>query len=120
MKEYTMIGKSIPRIDGKEKALGQSMYTDDFKMPRMLYGKILGSPYPHARITRIDTTEAAKVPGVRTIITGKDVPPMRFSTSIEDQYVLPVDNIVRKVDDPVAAVAAERLGVQKDRKSTLR
>ena len=107
MKELSVVGKSIPRIDAKEKATGQAMYTDDFKMPRMLYGQILGSLYPHARITRLDTSEAEKVPGVRAVITAKDVPAARFSSSIEDQYVLPCDNIVRKVDDPVAAVAAE-------------
>ena len=109
MKELSIVGKSIPRIDSKEKATGKAMFTEDFTMPRMLHGRILGSPYPYARITRIDTSEAKKVPGVRAVITAEDVPPIRYSTSIEDQYVLPCDNIVRKVDDPVAAVAAETL-----------
>ncbi len=109
MKELSVVGKSIPRIDSKEKATGKAMFTEDFTMPRMLHGRILGSPYPYARITRIDTSEAKKVPGVRAVITAEDVPPIRYSTSVEDQYVLPCDNIVRKVDDPVAAVAAETL-----------
>jgi CO/xanthine dehydrogenase Mo-binding subunit len=77
----------------------------------MLYGRILGSPYPFARITSIDTSQAEKVPGVRAVITAKDVPSVRFSGSVEDQYALPCDNIVRKVDDPVAAVAAETIEV---------
>jgi len=109
MKELSVVGKSIPRIDAKEKATGKAMFTEDFVMPRMLYGQVLRSPYPHARITRIDTSEAEKVPGVRTVITAKDVPAVRFSTSVEDQYALPCDNVVRKVDDPVAAVAAETI-----------
>ncbi len=109
MKELSVVGKSIPRIDSREKATGKAMFTEDFTMPRMLHGRILGSPYPYARITRIDTSEAKKVPGVRAVITAEDVPPIRYSTSVEDQYVLPCDNIVRKVDDPVAAVAAETI-----------
>lgn len=109
MAELQYVGKSIPRIDAKEKVLGGAMFTDDFKVPRMLIGKILRSPYPHARILRIDTSKAEKAPGVRAVITAGDVPPVRWSTTIEDQYILPVDNIVRKIDDPVAAVAAETL-----------
>ncbi len=109
MKELSVVGKSIPRIDSKEKATGKAMFTEDFTMPRMLHGKILGSPYPHARIISIDTSKAKEVPGVKAVITAEDVPPVRFSGSVEDQYVLPCDNIVRKVDDPVAAVAAETL-----------
>lgn len=108
-RELTLVGKSVPRIDTREKITGKAMYVDDFAMPRMLHVKVLGSPYPHARIVRIDTSKAEKVPGVRAIITGKDVTPTRFSISIEDQYILPVDGIVRKVDDPVAAVAAETI-----------
>ena len=102
MKEFSIVGKSIPRIDAREKATGKAMFTEDFTMPRMLYGQVLRSPYTHARITRLDTSEAEKVPGVRVVVTAKDVPPVRFSTSVEDQYALPCDNIVRKVDDPVA------------------
>ena len=109
MKELSLIGKSIPRIDAHEKATGKALYTNDFKMHRMLYGKILGSPYPHAKIIKIDTSKARQVPGVRAVITADDVPACRFSGSIEDMYVLPCDNIVRKVDDPVAAVAAETI-----------
>ena len=109
MKKLSVVGKSVPRIDAKEKATGKAMYTEDFMMLRMLYGKVLGSPYPHARITRIDTSNAEKVPGVRAVITAKDVPTVRFSVSVEDQYALPCDNMVRKVDDPVAAVAAETI-----------
>ena len=109
MGEYKYIGKSIPRIDAKEKVTGQAMFTADYKMPRMLVGKILRSPYPHARILKIDTSKAEKVPGVRAVITAKDTPPVRWSNSVEDEYVLPTDNVVRKVGDPIAAVAAETI-----------
>lgn len=114
MSEYKYIGKSIPRIDAREKVTGQAMFTADHTMPRMLIGKILRSPYPHARITRIDTSKAEKLPGVRAVITAKDTPPVRWSKSVEDEYVLPTDNIVRKIDDPVAAVAAETIDVAEE------
>ena len=83
MGEYRYIGKSIPRIDAREKVTGQAVFTCDYKVPRMLIGKVLRSPYPHARITRIDTSKAEKVPGVRAVITAKDTPPVRWSNSIE-------------------------------------
>lgn len=109
MRALSIIGKSITRIDSKEKATGKAMYVDDFKRPRMLYGRILGSPYPHAKIIKIDTSQAKKVTGVRAVITADDVPMCRYGGSIEDQYILPCDGIVRKVDEPVAAVAAESI-----------
>ena len=107
MTDYKYVGKSAPRNDLLEKVTGKAKYTSDFKLPRMLVGKVLRSPYPHAKIKKIDISKAEMVSGVRAIITCEDVPKVRWSTSIEDQYVLPVDNLVRKVDDAVAAVAAE-------------
>ena len=59
MSEYNFVGKSIPRIDAKEKVLGKAMYVNDYKMPRMLIGKILRSPYAHAKIRRLDVAELA-------------------------------------------------------------
>ncbi len=70
------VGKPIPRIDAKLKSTGNCVYTRDFKLPRMLYGKIKRSPFPHARIIRIDTSAARKIPGVRALITGNDFPPL--------------------------------------------
>jgi len=52
--KYLNIGQRQPRIDGMEKATGEAKYTADLKMPRMLIGKSLGSPYPHAKILNID------------------------------------------------------------------
>ena len=60
MGEYSVIGKSIPRKDGPVKATGQAQYTVDIDLPGMLIGKILRSPYPHARIINIDTSQAEK------------------------------------------------------------
>lgn len=63
MKEYSVIGKSFPRVDAVVKATGQAKYAGDLELPRMLFGKILRSPYPHARILNIDTTRAERLPG---------------------------------------------------------
>jgi xanthine dehydrogenase molybdenum-binding subunit len=116
VKEYNLVGQSVRRKDGVEKALGTAMFTTDFKLPGMLYGKVLRSPYPHARIIDIDVTEAEKLPGVKAVATYKNTPRVKFNTSatvtitvpalkpVYDQYIF--DNVVRYVGDEVAAVAA--------------
>lgn len=105
-KEYKQIGKSKPRIDGVVKATGSGKYCGDLKFPNMLYGKMLTSPYAHARILCIDTSEAEKIPGVVKIITHKDVPDLKYGISPArwDENVLCIDK-VRFVGDKVAAVA---------------
>ena len=60
MENYSVIGKSVPKIDGPAKVTGQAKYTGDLKFPNMLVGKILTSPHAHARILNIDTSEAEK------------------------------------------------------------
>ncbi|MEO2142098.1 MAG: hypothetical protein ABGX63_07955, partial [bacterium] len=67
-----IIGQSVPRIDGPDKVTGETLYTADVILPGMLCGKILRSPYPHARVRSIDTTKAWAVPGVKAIVTGED------------------------------------------------
>ena len=110
MKEYSVVGKALPRVDGVAKATGQAEFTYDLVLPKMLWGKILRSPYPHARILNIDTGEAEKLPGVKAVITGKDTGPIRFGfvdtpRYPADQFPLAIDK-VRYVGDEVAAVAA--------------
>ena len=71
-KEYYVVGKPLHRIDGFIKATGQAQFTEDLILPGMLYGKILRSPYPHARIIHIDTSKAERLRGVESVITGRD------------------------------------------------
>ena len=66
--EPTEIGKSYRRLDYETKVTGRAQYLADMSLPGMLHGKILRSPYPHARITRIDATKAEKVPGVMAVL----------------------------------------------------
>ncbi|OGQ50769.1 MAG: hypothetical protein A3I10_06675 [Deltaproteobacteria bacterium RIFCSPLOWO2_02_FULL_57_26] len=105
-KAKSVIGASIPRAEGAEKVSGRALYTADVKLPGMLWGKVLRSPHPHARIVRIDASRAAEVEGVRAVVTGKDVPGLLSGQSIRDIPVLCWDK-VRFVGDRVAAVAAE-------------
>lgn len=117
MKDYNIVGQSVPRFDAVEKASGTAMFTTDFKLPGMLYAKVLRSPYPHAKIINIDTTKAESLSGVKAVATFKNSPRKLFNTSatmtftlppmkpVLDQYIF--DDVVRYVGDEVAAVAAE-------------
>lgn len=109
MRDLHVVGQSVIRKDVKAKALGQAVYTGDMKLEGMLHGKALRSSYPHARIVNIDTAEAAAMPGVRAVLTAKDIPGInRFGLAIADQPVL-ADEKVRMMGDPVALVAADSL-----------
>jgi 4-hydroxybenzoyl-CoA reductase alpha subunit len=110
MEELSFVGKSIPRKDGMGKATGKALYTVDMILPGMLWGKILRSPYPHAKILHIDTSRAERLPGVKAVITGKDTLGIKHGF-VEtpryppDQYPLAMDR-VRYIGEEVAAVAA--------------
>jgi len=110
MEEYSVVGKGLPRVDTVAKATGQAKFAEDVFLPNMLWGKILRSPYPHARILGINTSQAEKLPGVKAIITGQDVASIRYAfvdtpRYPADEYPLAVDK-VRYIGDGVAAVAA--------------
>jgi 4-hydroxybenzoyl-CoA reductase subunit alpha len=110
MEEYSVIGKSFPRIDGISKVTGEAKYTDDIHLPGMLYGKILRSPYPHAIIKNIDISKAKRVKGVKEIITGRDTGDVKYSallgfTFTLDKHPLAIDKVLY-IGDEVAAVAA--------------
>ena len=67
------IGQRTVRPDGADKVTGQAAYAADATMPGMIWGKVLRSPHPHARIRSIDTTKAAALPGVKAVITAADI-----------------------------------------------
>ncbi len=110
MEQFNIVGKDVPRNDAEAKARGASVYTDDMKLPGMLYGRILGSPVAHARILSIDTSKAKALPGVKCVITGADIPKIKYGNwrlfaDTQDEYALAIDK-VRFIGDEVAAVAA--------------
>lgn len=87
------------------KVTGRAVYGIDLSFPGMLYGKILRSPHPHARIKNIDLSAAAAVPGVRAVLAGKDLQCKPYGIVISDELPLAVDR-VRYIGDEIAAVAA--------------
>lgn len=113
---YTVIGTRPPRVDAPTKVTGQALFATDVVMPGMLYGKILRSPYAHARIRRLDTRRAEALPGVRAIVTAQDMPAARDITrrlgegSVNFKFMcdntLASDKVLY-VGHAVAAVAAD-------------
>ncbi|MFZ4571025.1 MAG: molybdopterin cofactor-binding domain-containing protein [Bacteroidales bacterium] len=103
----SVVGKRLPKIDAPDKATGRAVYTDDISLPNMIYGKLLLSTVPHARILSVDTSRAKSLPGVKVVLTGEDVPDIRWGTSPAryDESIL-AKGKVRFVGDVVAAVAA--------------
>src|ERR1019366_10651880 len=73
-----IVGKSTPRVDGPLKATGAARYSYDIELPGMLYGAILRSPYPHARIKNIDSSRARRLNGVRAMMS-MDADVVRFA-----------------------------------------
>ncbi|MEZ4225245.1 MAG: molybdopterin cofactor-binding domain-containing protein [Polyangiaceae bacterium] len=104
--DFSIVGKPARKIDGLAKATGEAVYADDIALPGMLHAKTLRSPHPHARIKSIRTEKALALPGVRAVITGRDLPG-RYGVLpwTPDETALAVDK-VRFVGDPIAAVAA--------------
>ena len=102
-----IVGKPARRVDALEKVLGTARYIGDYKVPGMLYGRVLRSSHPHARIVALDTSKAEKVPGVRAVITCRDfVNNGCFGRFMNDQFVLAYEE-VRYVGEGIAAVAAD-------------
>lgn len=123
-KPYSVVGKNILKLDSIEKATGVATFTCDFKLPNMLFGKVLRSPHPHARIVSIDTSKAESLPGVKAVATYKNTSRVLFNTAatatftippqvpVVDQYIF--DSVVRYVGDEVAAVAAVSIKVAEE------
>ncbi|MCI0815459.1 MAG: molybdopterin-dependent oxidoreductase [Chloroflexi bacterium] len=104
-RELTIVGQPAPRVEGFEKVTGSAQYVADIPAPGALAGKILRSPYPHARILRIDTARAEALAGVWAVVTAEDTLKRGWGAFVQDQMALATDK-VRYVGDEVAAVAA--------------
>ncbi|MEO6798150.1 MAG: molybdopterin cofactor-binding domain-containing protein [Candidatus Dormibacter sp.] len=104
--ELAVVGHSLTKPDAFAKVSGLTKFADDLALPRMLFGRILRSPLPHARILSVDTTRAQALPGVLAVLTGEDLP-IKFGILpvSQDEEALAGEK-VRYVGDPVAAVAA--------------
>jgi xanthine dehydrogenase molybdenum-binding subunit len=102
-----VIGHSVPPQEVQEKVTGHAKYTDDYVFPGMLFGRTLRSPYPHAKILRIDTSRAKALPGVYAVLTYEDVPGENLHGLVYRDWPVLCHDVVRYVGDAVAIVAAE-------------
>src|SRR2546425_4431538 len=114
-----LVGRPLPRHDARDKVAAATAYAADWAMPGMLHAAVLRSPYPSARIVKLETAGAEWMPGVAVVLTAKDVPRNTLSTDVPGQttavgplratlYVLAQER-VRHQGEPVALVAAETL-----------
>jgi CO/xanthine dehydrogenase Mo-binding subunit len=99
------VGQAIPRVESPAKVTGLIRYTADVNRPGILWGKVLRSPLPHARILNIDTKKARDLLGVKAVITASDVGSRLVGASLKDMPVLARDQ-VRYVGEEIAALAA--------------
>ena len=111
--EGHVIGRGITRVDGPSKVTGRSTHSADVNLPGTLWGGFLRSPFPHARMVNIDVSRARKLPGVRAVITGKDISSRLEGSTLQDKAVL-VQDRVRYIGEKVAAVAAVDRDVVED------
>ena len=105
------IGGSFERADSLDKVTGKTKYVEDFEIPGLLHIKVLRSPYHHARLQNLDVSRAAQMPGVRRIITWKDIPKVNGfpDYSFEEPILTPVGDTLRMRGAPIALVVAESL-----------
>ena len=87
--QMRLLNHHVPRVDGPDKVTGAAKYSHDIRLPGMVYGRILASPYPAAKVTALDASAAEKMPGVAAVITYPD-------------------KTLRYQGDPVAAVVDRR------------
>jgi CO/xanthine dehydrogenase Mo-binding subunit len=110
---YSTIGRSAPRIEGADKVSGKARYTADHLLPGTIWGKVLRSPYAHARITRVGTARAQAHPNVLAVLTAADVPEVLTGRRLRDMPMLARDR-VRFIGEKVAVVAAEDRNVAEE------
>lgn len=100
-----VVGRSVPRIDALEKVTGAARFTDDIQFgPELLFGRVVRSPVPHAKVRWIDACKALEVLGVRAVVTGADTPGY-IGLYLQDRHVFCTDR-VRCVGDPVVGIVA--------------
>ncbi len=111
--EHSTLGKDTPQVNARAKVLGRAQYAGDIKLPGMLHAKVLRSPYPHAKIVRIDTSAAAALPGVMSVLTGDDCPKSLWGGHHKERSILARD-VVRFAGEEVVAIAAVSEEIARD------
>ena len=107
------LGHDVPQVNARAKVLGRAQYAGDLKIAGMLHGKVLRSPYPHARIVSVDTSAALALPGVLAVLTGADAPRTMWGVHHKERRIL-AEGVVRFAGEEVAAVAATTEEIARD------
>lgn len=107
------LGTDVPQLSARAKVTGRAEYAGDVKFPGMLHGRVLRSPYPHARIVSIDTSAAKALPGVKAVLTGEDSPAALWGVHHKERPTL-AKGVVRFAGEEVVAVAAETDEIARD------
>lgn len=113
MSPFSVIGRSLPRVDGPQKVSGLTRYVADLQLPGMLHARLVLSPFAHARIRRIDASRAVALPGVVGVFTARDLPLARQDSTSRERAPLAIDRVLFN-GHPVAAVVAEDPAVAED------
>jgi CO/xanthine dehydrogenase Mo-binding subunit/aerobic-type carbon monoxide dehydrogenase small subunit (CoxS/CutS family) len=108
------LGQSIPDYDAFQKVRGEPIFAGDLLKEKMLFGKVVWSRFPHARIKKIDGTRAKQIPGVRAVLTAEDIPGNRYFGRIKADNPILCSDRVRFLGDAVALVFAESLAIAKE------
>jgi len=106
-KQFSVVGRRLPMLDAAAKVNGSAQFTDDLMLPGMLHGKILRSRLPHAKILNVDVSKAARLRGVKGVVTGAEIPDRQYGIvpKARDEYAL-AKGKVRYIGDEIAAVCA--------------
>jgi len=113
-RNFSVVGKSVPRVDAGAKVRGRAMFTDDLSLPNMVYGRIKPATIAHGIIKKIDYTKALELPGVLAVITGKDHPvPFVVNDHLPTEYPLTPEK-VHYYGEGIAAVAATSEAIAED------
>jgi len=105
----SVVGKPLPRVEGDLKVTGRAQYAYDVRLPGQLYARVLRSPHPHARITRIDTSKAEALNGVRAVLSRATTPDVSW---FQDSHLF--EETVRFIGEEIAAVAADSEEIAED------
>jgi CO/xanthine dehydrogenase Mo-binding subunit len=105
VKQFRVVGKPLPRLDGVDSVTGRATYSVDVALPGMLHAKLFRSSLAHAKIRRLDVSRARASNGVDAVLTVAEAPAKRFGFGVQDEELFAGDK-ARYVGDVIAAVAA--------------
>lgn len=105
MKQFRVVGKPLPRLDGVDSVTGRAIYSVDVAPPGLLHARLFRSSLPHAKIRRLNVSGARALGGVVSVLSAEDAPAKRFGFGVQDEELFARDK-TRYIGDVIAAIAA--------------